>query len=129
MEKIIYFLIGAVVILIFWVLWINLKLRKIKANFEKSHREIEKLHSDVKILKGRLTQIENINLDFSVIENQLEENTQQLTSFVQERIGEVNKNVLYLEERVNDIERSVDEDTEKLAEIEGKIEDKEEEDE
>jgi chromosome segregation ATPase len=127
MQILTYLLIGTVAVLALCVLWISLKLRRIKANFEKSHREIEKLHSDVKILKNRLTQIENINLDFSVIENQIEENTQQLTSFVQERIGEVNKNVLYLEERVDEIEQEVDDDTEKLAEIEEKIEDKEEE--
>ena len=101
METLNFFLIGAVVILIFWVSWISLKLRRNWTSSEKSRQEIETLHSDVKILKGRLTEIENINLDFSVIENQIEENTQQLISFVQERIGEVNKNVLYLEERVD----------------------------
>lgn len=118
MEKLIYFLAGAVVILIIW-LWRIIKSRG-------TRRKFEKVNHDLEILRGRIVQAENINLDLSELENKIEENYQELLSFVQQEIGEVNKNIRYSEERVNKLETEVENSFSKLEEIEEKIEEKEE---
>jgi chromosome segregation ATPase len=120
MENLIYILSGAVVILIFWSWRISRKIRKNRAN-------IKKLNHDIEILKGRMTQAEGINLDLSVIENKVEENSQEFLSFVQQEIGEVNKNMRYLEERMDGLEKELENESHKMSEMENKIDEKEEE--
>jgi gas vesicle protein len=127
MDKLIYFLVGAVIILIFWLLRMSIKLRTFKSDVEKFHQEIEKLRNNTEILKNRVNQSQGADLDLSTLENQVEENTQQLVDYIQDGISRANRDIGDLEERVYSLEKEQNEESEKLMEIEEKIEDVEEE--
>ena len=126
MEKLIYFLAGAVVILIFWALRLSIKLKTVKENTEKMQQEIEKLRNNTEILRTRLNQSQGGDVDISTLESQVEENSQQLVSYVQEGVARVTRDIRDLEERVDKLEEEQAGESEKISEIEERIEEKEE---
>jgi len=126
MEKLIYFLAGAVVILIFWALRLSIKLKTVKENTEKMQQEIEKLRNNTEILRTRLNQSQGGDVDISTLESQVEENSQQLVGYVQEGVARVTRDIRDLEERVDKLEEEQAGESEKISEIEERIEEKEE---
>jgi ubiquinone biosynthesis protein UbiJ len=115
------------VILIFWLLRLSIKLKMVKKNMEKMQQEIEKLRNNTEILRTRLNQSQGGDVDISTLESQVEENSQQLVSYVQEGVARVSRDIRDLEERVDKLEEEQVGESEKLSEIENKIEDIEEE--
>jgi len=130
MENLIGVLIGIIVVLIIGLWWLNKKLNIIKANHERTRQEIQKeiqtINYNSEVIKGKIKQFNAVDLDFSVIENQIEENTQQLGSFIRQEIGGLDTDLKYLAERVDELEEKLEsleeEDLEKISKIEEKLE-------
>ena len=127
MENLNYLLIGTVVILILSVLLMSVRFRRIRKKLELFRSDIQKTRSEMELIKGRLTQAETIELDLSVLENQIEENSQQLLAHFREKVYEIFSRIKDLEDKMDSSEGGIDDPTERINELETKIEELEEE--
>jgi chromosome segregation ATPase len=108
MENLTGILSLAIIILVLLVWWLNWRLKTITASVDKNRQEIQKIAHDLEITRGKFNQMNTIDLDFSAMENKIEENTQQLLSYVRQEIGEINDDIRDLEEAVNNLEESLE---------------------
>lgn len=125
MDKIIYFLVGAIavlIILIFWLWRTNRKLKRMEGEFAKMQYDMKKVGNDVALVKGKLTQIENVQFDFSELEERIEENAGQLINFVRQEIGQTIRDMRDLDGRIGDLEVATEEESRVLEEVKEKFE-------
>lgn len=125
MDKIIYLLVGAVavlIILIFWLWRTNRKLKRMEGEFAKMQYDMKKVGNDAALVKGKLTQIENVQFDFSELEERIEENAGQLVSFVRQEVGQTIKDMRDLDGRIGDLEIGAEEESRVLEEVKEKFE-------
>ena len=80
-----------------------------RKSFERFRSDVEKLHDEIDLIKGRLKQAETIELDLSVLDDKIEENTQQLFAAFREKVYELSKRMGDLEEDMNLLEEKLEE--------------------
>ena len=134
MDNLIYILIGTVAVLVLCVFWMQIRFNRIQKQFHAFWADVKQLHHEAELIRGRLTQAETIELDLSVLENQIEENSQQVLSYVRGEVGNIVRKIKNMDEQFEELERQIEEldstlneDSQKLEEIEEKMEEKVEE--
>jgi len=120
MENIIPISIVAVVVFVVAIFWLRLRVR---SNFEQSQREMKKLRQDVEIIQAQLQQAQFFNLDVSGVEKKVEEDIEQMDSFVREELGAASSAIQSLSERIEELEDDddVDESDERIDVLEERI--------
>lgn len=117
MEKSILIGGGAVLVILF-ILW-----RRAVQHSVSMNTEVKKLHQEVEIIRAQLNQAQFFNLDVSGIEKKVEEDIEQMDSFVHQELGSVSDYVKELNERLETLEDENNSDT--IETLENKIEEME----
>lgn len=108
MEKAIYVLSGAIVVLIAYVWLLSRRLgktRRVVRKLRADLKEVEKkMAGEISAMNGQLNGIRTAELDVPALEEQIEESSQQLFSSFREKVYEISKRIDSLEQRLDDEE-------------------------
>ncbi len=96
----------AVIVVILFLLW-----RRTVRNSRRTDQEMKKLHQGLEIIQAQLNQAQFFNLDVSGIEKKVEEDIEQMDSFVHQEFASVSAYVEELNERLEALEGEEDDDT------------------
>lgn len=103
----------AVMAVILFMLW-----RRMAQSAEKTNQEMKKLRHDLEIIQAQLNQAQFFNLDVSGIEKKVEEDIEQMDSFVHQEFASVSGYVKELNERLEALEDEEDEEDEEDDSVE-----------
>lgn len=118
MQNLIAIGVGLVAVL-FICLWVlERKLKVYKKSLDRARAEAQEAHRNMELIRGKLTQVQNVNLDLSGIESEVEENTQQIVSYLRQELGSLDEDLRDLVERVDEL----GELEERVSELETKLE-------
>lgn len=106
---------GGVVLVILFILW-----RRTAQHSMWTKNEMKKLHQEVEVIRAQLNQAQFFNLDVSGIEKKVEEDIEQMDSFVHQEFGSVSGYVNELNERLEALEDKKDDDN--VEALENRIE-------
>lgn len=106
---------GGVVLVILFILW-----RRAVQHSVSMNTEVKKLRQEVEIIQAQLNQAQFFNLDVSGIEKKVEEDIEQMDSFVHQELGSVSGYVNELNERLEALEDEKDPNT--IETLENRIE-------
>ncbi len=111
----------AVMVVMLFILW-----RRMVQSAEKTNQEMKKLRHDLEIIQAQLNQAQFFNLDVSGIEKKVEEDIEQMDSFVHQEFASVSGYVSELNERLEALEEEDDnedeEDDDSVETLEQRIE-------
>lgn len=99
----------AVILVILFILW-----RRSVRHAERTNQEMKKLQQEVEIIRAQLNQAQFFNLDVSGIEKKVEEDIEQMDSFVHQEFASVSSYVDELDERLEALEDEEDDSAEAL---------------
>jgi septal ring factor EnvC (AmiA/AmiB activator) len=120
MNQALYF-IGGIAIILLGIIWFFMrKVRRLELRLNKIMKMFETLGADIRQIKG-------IELDFSVLEDQIEEKGEQLMSQIRQEYGQLESDIENLEKEVEDVNAEMEEIDKRLGETEDKLEAKDEE--
>ncbi len=105
----------AVMVVILFILW-----RRSVQHAERSNQEMKKLRQEVELIRAQLNQAQFFNLDVSGIEKKVEEDIEQMDSFVHQEFASVSSYVEELDERLEALEDEEDDDS--VEALENRIE-------
>lgn len=113
---------GGVILVILFILW-----RRAVQHSVWAKQEIKKLRQEVEVIQAQFNQAQFFNLDVSGIEKKVEEDIEQMDSFVHQEFGSVSNYVSELDERLEALEEEKDDDNaetleNRLEEIENRLE-------
>lgn len=97
---------GGVVLVILFILW-----RRTVRYSRWTNNEMKKLRQEVEVIQAQLNQAQFFNLDVSGIEKKVEEDIEQMDSFVHQEFELVSGDVKELNERLETLEDENDPDT------------------
>lgn len=111
----------AVIVGILFMLW-----RRTVQYAQRSNQEMKKLRQEVEIIQAQLNQAQFFNLDVSGIEKKVEEDIEQMDSFVHQEFASVSAYVEELNERLEALEGEEDDDTiealeKRIEEVENRL--------
>ncbi len=106
---------GGVVLVILFILW-----RRTARHSMWAKQEMKKLRQEVEVIQAQLNQAQFFNLDVSGIEKKVEEDIEQMDSFVHQEFELVSGDVKELNERLETLEDENDPDT--IETLENRIE-------
>ena len=101
-----------VILVILFLLW-----RRSVRNSRRANQEMKKLRQEVEIIQAQLNQAQFFNLDVSGIEKKVEEDIEQMDSFVHQEFGSVSNYVSELDERLEALENEEEDDNIEELEI------------
>lgn len=101
----------AVIVVILFMLW-----RRMVRNSRRTDQEMKKLRQEVEIIQAQLNQAQFFNLDVSGIEKKVEEDIEQMDSFVHQEFASVSGYVEELNERLEALEGEEDDDNDETLE-------------
>ncbi|MDX9913300.1 MAG: hypothetical protein RBS77_01840 [Candidatus Moranbacteria bacterium] len=104
MDNLAYLGAGSGAILFIGALGATYKITQLRAELAKVNGRIEEIQQELKLVKNDLIQTKSIDLDFSVVENQIEETEQRVLSYVSQEVSGLNSAIKDLEARVNELE-------------------------
>lgn len=104
-----------VILVILFMLW-----RRTVQYSQRTEYEMKKLHQEVEIIQAQLNQAQFFNLDVSGIEKKVEEDIEQMDSFVHQEFASVSSYVEELDERLEALEDEKDDDS--VEALENRIE-------
>lgn len=105
-----------VVLVILFILW-----RWAVQSSKRVNQEIKKLHQEIETIQAQLNQAQFFNLDVSGIEKKVEEDIEQMDSFVHQEFASVSSYVNELDERLEALEDEED-DPSTIETLENRIE-------
>ena len=123
MQNLIAIGVGLVAVL-FICLWVlERKLQVYRKSLDRARAEAQEAHRNMELIRGKLTQVQNVNLDLSGIETEVEENTQQIVSYLRQELGSLDEDLRDLVEKVEEF----DDLEERVSALENKLEEEEDE--
>ncbi len=102
--------------MILFILW-----RWAVQSSKRVNQEIKKLHQEIETIQAQLNQAQFFNLDVSGIEKKVEEDIEQMDSFVHQEFASVSSYVNELDERLEALEDEED-DPSTIETLENRIE-------
>jgi len=103
MENIIAISLGAFAVLVIFLYITNRKIQNLKSRVAQAQLEAKKAYQSLELIRGQLQQIKNVNFDLSGIESEVEENTQQLVSYLRQELGSLDEDLKDVVERVEEL--------------------------
>jgi chromosome segregation ATPase len=104
MDNLAYLGAGSGAILFIGALGMAHRATQLRDDLAKANRKIEEIQQELKLVKNNLIQVKSIDLDFSVVESQIEETEQRILSYVSQEVSGLNSAIKDLEARVDKLE-------------------------
>lgn len=108
MDNLVYLGASSGAILFVGALGMAHRATQLRDDLIKANRKIEEIQQELKLVQNSLVQVRSIDLDFSVIENQIEDSEQRVFSHIQQEIGGLASAIKNLESRVESLEEDIE---------------------
>lgn len=108
MDNLFYLGAGSGAVLFIGALGMAHRATQLRDDLVKANRKIEEIQQELKLVKNNLIQVKSIDLDFSVVENQIEETEQRILSYVGQEVSGLASAIKNLESRMNVLEENLE---------------------